>query len=308
MNFRKIFCVTLSLILCGLSMLTMNSCIKENTDDCPPEESSVRIVVRTIAETRSGSGDGIENITIYIFDEYNRYAGQWQGGAYTYGDTYEAVINIEPGIYHFVVWSNLGTQYHTAQETSQADNLTITVDYPSDGIISTDVADLHHGMLTSAEVLAGTDNEFTVTIVPNTYKLNFTVEGLPATGDNYTFSVKDNYIGFLYDNTVIEQKENAIEYVRTTGFSGEELEASMKVLKILDGRTPVFDFKNHNTGESLFTDDLVDLIKKAYSKANQTVDFNTMFEFDIKISFHGLLDVTITVNGWSYTVNDRPLT
>ncbi|MCD7969943.1 MAG: FimB/Mfa2 family fimbrial subunit [Alistipes sp.] len=308
MNMRKTY-TALRLLLLLAILPAVTSCLKENDDDCFDEVSKVRIIVRTIAEeTRADALGRIDNVVIYIFDEQQRYVGSWQGDAYTYGQTYVAEFDIEPGTYHFVAWTNQGQIYDktipTYGKDDPAEALVISMKYPEDGKITDDIDDLHHGMFTDAQVIEAADNEFTVILRPNTYKLNFTVEGIPPGDDQYTFTVTDNFLQFAFDNSVIELEENTIEYIRTAGFTDENIYSSMTVLKIMDGRTPWFDFSDSTAGESLFGDDLVDMIKKAYAANGRTVDFEREFEFDIKLSFRGILGVTVSVNGWKYNPNE----
>ncbi len=306
MNLRKLHP---ALLLIPALMLATTSCLKENVDDCLDNVSKVRIIVRTIAEeTRAETVGRIDNVIIYIFDKEERYVGSWQGDTYTYGQRYVAELDMEPGTYHFVAWTNQGTVYDktipTYGKDDPAESLVVSLRYPHDGKITEDIDDLHHGMLTGAEVIEAADNEFTVILRPNTYKLNFTVEGIAPGDDQYTFTVQDNFLQFAFDNSVVELTENTVEYIRTTGFQDTNLGASMTVLKIMDGRTPHFNFSNTSTGEYLYGDDLVEMIKNAYAANGHQVDFDSEYEFDIKLSFRGMLGVTVSVNGWKYNPNE----
>ncbi|MCD8071878.1 MAG: FimB/Mfa2 family fimbrial subunit [Alistipes sp.] len=282
------------------------SCVRDDRDDCPDEEPKVRIVVKTLAEVTRADTDyyNIENVLIYIFDEQKRFVGTWSGGAYTFGEAYVATLDLDPGTYHFVVWTNQGEIYSGATQT-QADDLVVALQYNSGGIVAEEIPDLHHGMLADAQVLPQTDNTFQIIIRPNTYRVNFTVEGVDPT-DRYSFSVKDNNTHYMFDNTIVDNMDEIV-YLRTAGFTGGELTASIKTLRLADDRSPLFELQAVSAGASLHTGDLVDMIITAYAGIGHTVDFDTEFEFDLTLSFDTQLGLTITVTGWNYVTDPTPI-
>jgi len=298
------------LFLVGMT-LTLHACLEENMDDCEPQQPNVKIVVRTLAEasraTDTNTTSDIDNVVLYVFDENENFVTMWQGGTYTYGEEYAAYIDMYPGTYHFVVWTNQFTTYAPSETRNTAAELVVSLQYPSDKKVTTQIPELHHGMLLNAEVTVNTDNEFLILIAPNTYKLNFTVEGLQPDDNQYSFTVTDNNTHYAFDNTILEGMEE-IAYIRTTAFTGDELATSMNVLRLTDSRSPTFDFSNLTRDESIFTDGLVNIIKKAYNSAGLTVDFDSEHEFDITLTFNAWMEVTISVNGWSYTPNETQLT
>ncbi|MCD7970008.1 MAG: FimB/Mfa2 family fimbrial subunit [Alistipes sp.] len=290
--------------------LVFASCIKDDTDDCYPAQPQVRIVVKTLAEVtrpETTGTDQIDNVWIYIFDGEERFMGTWIGGAYTHGELYEAYLDLEPGNYHFVAWTNQGEVYNTIDATkASANDYIVGLTYPEDHRITEDIPDLHHGMISDAEVVPDIENEFTIVIKPNTYRLNFTVQGLDETPDDYAFSVTDNNSHYYFDNSIIEDQEE-IQYFRSTAFAGAELKASMKVLRLMETRTPWFQFADLTEDNVMYEDNLVKMIKTAYETSGQTVDFDSTFEFDITLIFNANLGVTIDVNSWSYTQNPTEL-
>lgn len=68
-------------------------------------------------------------------------------------------------------------------------------------------------------------------------------------------------------------------------------------------RSPRFTFRNATNGAELFTGNLVEIIRTAYSAATEQVDFDKTYVFDIVLSFDAEMNVTISVNGWIYTPN-----
>lgn len=289
-------------------ILSLQSCLKDDRNDCAEDVPNLRILIETLEGiSRAGSEHyNIDNVFLYIFDMQERYVGTWQGGAYTPGQEYAVELEIDPGIYHFIAWTNQNISYAPSGDPGSADELIVGLQYPEDGKITDDMADLHHGMLTDAHVVANRNNEFTITIKPDTYRLNFTVGGIPASGDDYSFTVKDNNTHYLFDNSIVEGM-NEVEYTRTARFADGLLKASMKVLRLTEDRTPLFDFMDLTTDESLYSGDLVQMIKKAYADSGQRVDFDREFEFDIKLEFDENLGLTVSVNGWDYNGNPTEL-
>ncbi len=310
----KLYLISLLIITLAVST-ALQSCIMENMDNCPTEEAhSVKLVVKTHdddQQSRTSGTRNIENIYIYVFDEQYRYQMVWVGGAYTYGESYEATISLDSGAYHFVVWSNQGDTYGNTLSTyasgDHADQMIVSFNSPSNGIVDYDLPDLHHGMLADAQVIPNTENEFTITIKPNTYRLNFTVEGLTPDNNEYRFSVTDNNSHYTHENTIVEGMDE-FTYLRTAPFINGELTTAMNVLQLTAERSPQFTLSDNPTGEPFYSDNLVEMIKNAYQAAGLIADFETIFDYDIVIRFgNSLLDVSVSVNGWGYSGNETEL-
>ena len=309
---KKIFYVSiLSLFLAGTTLL-MNSCVRPDLSDC----SSIRLTVRTLTDATRSVGDtyNIENVTVYVFDNQNRFITAFESGAYSgSGLVFTTELNLDPGTYHFVVWTNQGDTYTTTHSVEQChqdkpslSDLTLYMNCPSNKTLTTDIQDLHYGILTNAVVTANTDHEFTVVISPNTYRINFSVEGLTENTDRYAFSVRDDNSHYMFNNSIVSGKDT-FNHLRMTSFADNKLTASMKTLLLTESRSPLFELSNNTTGKSLFSADLVALIKKAYTAWGQTVDFDNIYEYDIIITFRGNLGLIISVNGWVYMINDTEL-
>lgn len=285
----------------------LTSCVMDNTDDCPDAQPVVHIVVRTLEEVTRAEGGyyNIDNVYIYVFDQYERFVGTWNGGAYTSGETYEAYLELDPGSYHFVVWTNQGETYTGVTDSPNADDLVVALQYRSDGIVTEEIPDLHHGILTDAQVLPQTDHTFEIIIKPNTYRVNFTVEGVDQAAV-YAFSVRDNNTHYAFDNTIIENMDDIV-YLRTAGFTDGELTSSVKTLRLAEDRSPVFELQNITTGQNLYNGNLVEMIITAYAGIGHAVDFDTEFEFDLKLTFDTELGLTITVTGWNYVTDPTPI-
>lgn len=313
---KKLFSIsTLFLFLSG-ALCLMHSCVRPDLSDCPTQ--SVRLVVRTLAEMTRSVGDtyDIENVTVYVFDDHDQFVTVLQGGAYSgSGIVFASDLDLDPGTYQFVVWTNYGDTYTSTHSVDDCllsqpslSDLTRYMNCPSNRILTEDIQDLHHGILTNAVVAVNTNHEFTVVIAPNTYRVNFTVEGLAKTTDNYSFTVRDDNSHYMYTNTIVSG-QNQFEHLRTTGFvsTRDDLKASIKTLRLRENRAVPFYFADETTLQTLYSADLVSMIKRAYSTWGQTIDFDNTFEFDIVISFRGLMGIQISVNGWTYMENPTEL-
>ena len=306
--FRSIF-ITL---LVGM-LSSLNSCIKEDLSECP---DGVRIIVKTDTETYQHSPDrynNIENVTIYVFDENNRFVTAWEGGAYTHGNVYAVTLPLEKGKYKFVAWTNQGEIYKISHSIIQCQQtkpllseLYLYVDYPQDKYIRDIIPDLHYGDLSDIVVGNARNNEHTIILKPNTYKLNFAVQGLPVDTDQYGFQVKDNNSHYGFDNSILSGKEE-FNYIRTTGFAAGELKESLIELKLDHGRNTVFTFSNVTKNEVLYSGSLIGMINRAYTVGGQAVDFSKIYEFDITLSFDSNMNVSISINGWDYQVQSGEL-
>lgn len=292
--------------------LGLNSCIKDdNLSNCP-DPFSVRIEVQIDAQTRAGSGVQIDNTHLYIFDENETFIAWEEGGSYVEGEPYEFYPDLGEGTYHFVIWSNQGDVYKANKSFEECrgnghtlSELLISMECAADNCVRGDIPDLHHGIYRNAQIVKNTDNVFGIKIVPNTNIINIEVKGLEECTDDYGFTITDNNTVYNFDNSIASCDN--IRYTRTANFTDSRLGASLKVLQLGHDRSPLLEFGNAAEDEPLFTGDLVHLIKTSYTRAGKTVDFGKVHVFDIVITFETDMSVTVTVNGWAYNEDDKPI-
>ena len=312
---KKIISVSILFLFLAGTILLMNSCVRPDLSDCP--QRNIRILVRPLVETTLTNGDTyeIDNLTVYIFDDQNQFLTALQSGTFTRSGTlFKANLDLDPGTYHFVVWTNQGDTYTTTHSIEQChqdkpslSDLTLYMNCPSNKTLTTDIQDLHYGILANAVIPAGNiDQDLTVIISPNTYRVNFAVEGLAETTDRYAFSVRDDNSHYMFNNSIVSGKD-VFNHLRMTSFVDGTLKASMKTLLLTESRSPQFELTNNTTGKSIYSADLVNMITKAYTAGGQSVDFDHIYEYDIIITFRGNLGLTISVNGWVYMENNTEL-
>lgn len=312
---KKIYDTVLrSLLFSAVAAITLASCVNEDIGDCPEGYRIILTVTPDYSVTRSNPADwyGITCVHAYIFDSDGTFVGCAQGGSYT-GEDYVFDLDLEPGQYRFIAWTNHGDTYKTnitmddchALRPSAAE-LQLAMQCTKNQDITTDIPDLHYGVLSGAVVVEEADNHFKVVMRPNTYRINFTVKGLPVTTNDYDFTITDNNSDYTFDNTIIPDKDD-FTYRRTSNFEGAEIYATHKVLRLAHGREPQFVFSNADTSKKLYENDLVKMIKSAYEVNGQSVDFDAVHTFDITLQFAADMSVTISVNGWKYTSQTGPL-
>lgn len=313
---NKNFSVSIILLLLLTSFTPFfTSCVSDDLDNCPPAWN-VRILVKPDTETSRAAADRyqIDQMTLYVFDQSDKFVTSWQGGAYTFGTPYEAYLSLTPGNYRFIIWTNQGEIYQTNYTLNECqeqkpwlNDLQFYMNCPQAGIITGDIPDLHHGDLKEAKVQENTQNEFTIILKPNTYKINFTVKGLPVNENEYHFRIRDNNSHYKFNNAIVAEQPE-FSFLKTTQFEeSNELYSTIKTLRLTSIRKPMFDFTCLTSGECLHEDNLVEMIAKAYATGGQNVNFSTTFEFDIVLAFNASVGVTVTVNGWSYTENKTNL-
>lgn len=304
---KRIYNTALIPIMFLMAAAIMASCVNEDTGDCP--DGRVRLIVTPdYSVTRSNPADwyDIRCVHAYIFDADNKFVDCVRGGDFT-GRDYVFDLELAAGTYHFIAWTNHGNIYKPNISMEEchlmypaSSELELAMKYTPGADITADIPDLHYGALPDAVVAEAADNEFKVVMRPNTYRINFTIKGLPETTDDYDFTITDNNSDYKFDNSIVPDKDD-FTYRRTSRFEGAEIKASHKVLRLEHGRTPRFVLSNATTPEVLHTNDLVQMIKNAYEHNGQSVDFDAVHTFDITLQFDTDMGAVITVNNWSYS-------
>ena len=299
-------------ILAGLT-----SCLKENLDDCVDPRGNVRLTL-SLDETAKSDPLGnykIDNAYAFVFDATtDQYVTHVVGGEYVPGTDYEFFLTLPTGDYNFIVWTNIGTFYKTNHTVNELEAQRFDVDEmeffleTGTGSLTSEIPDLLYGLKRST-VTGNRDNHITVVIIPSTYMINIKVQGLPSTANNYEFSITDNNSHYEFiDNTIISG-HNTYQHIRSGLWNAGDLNASIKVLRLMEGRStePVLTFRNPTSGETLFNQSLISTIVNAYRNSGQTVDFGRVFTFNIVLSYNTNMDVAVSVNGWDYKTDGNNL-
>jgi hypothetical protein len=216
-----------------------------------------------------------------------------------------------------------------------------------DGTIHEDCEHRHFGIRERVNVANYSildPRESTIILDPGVHKVNFMVVGVEPskiTGDSHSVAVTDRNLQHDFRNRVVPNGEpyrqtRALEDVTglpggpgnwhdydpeagatpppgvdpTSGFS--VLTASMHLMQIHDLSKTGFEIRHDRAADPgervLFRyDDIVALIQLVYSSNEQKVNFEETLEFDIVISFVAESYVMLTINGWTYRLNETEL-
>jgi hypothetical protein len=327
---KKITCFSfLRLALVGLVLTGAWSCIDEEPGLCVDPRGNVRLTVNLDTEitvTRTPGAPGatraddpayhINHLHVYVFDADERYVAFIEGGEYT-GQTYEFFLNLPAGDYHFVAWTNPGDVYKTNFDPAEPESVTRAMSdmhfYLDHGgeTLTEHLPDLLHGIARDMSVEENRDNHIDVAMASNNYMINMKLKGLPPTADEFEFAITDNNSHYTFDNTLIAGQDD-FTHSRASFYYKGEATSSIKTLTLSEDRDPQFTVTRKNaTGaipdEVLFDQSLTQTIIDAYGGSNQSVDFAATHTYDIVLSFDVNMDLTVSVNGWEYTVSNTEL-
>ncbi|MCD7937296.1 MAG: FimB/Mfa2 family fimbrial subunit [Tannerellaceae bacterium] len=300
-------------------LLTFTACMKEDLDQCGT--TRVWITLNPEMYELPAGEHQIENIHVYMFNESETLVAEWQGGPYDYraGQPCEVPVDLPPGIYHFIAWTNTGQQYQTNKATRLKES---ELHLRNDGtaLFKQDIPDLHYAAGGNIIVDPRQDHEYTLYLIPNTYRINLEVNGLPGNnGNSYPFTLSDNNSAYDFNNRIADNQP-AYTHERTGTLQQGKLNATIRTLTLHNDhaienigkedtgdRSPILTLREGTGSTTLFTGNLVKIIRTAYAKAGKQADFDKTYQFDIILSFDADMNVTISVNGWTYTPNGTEL-
>jgi hypothetical protein len=286
----------------AVAMLTLNSCMRDNLEDCPPPYN-VRLLVKTDYETGGYTRAAaeidwyegqIDNVSIYVFDDEGSYVDSYVGPAYTMGEDYTVPFNLEAGkSYHFEAWTNNGERYDVSSlpepGLARRGEMTMKMNIPAGTRTFTEnIPHRHQGTLEEVSVVPGETSEKVIVIEPHTYKVNFIIRGLtPYMTENneYDVTVTDRNELHAFGSkvhirpSVVNGQEpyfhhrrmdkHGVVPTRVNGVetrAAGEIGASMILLQIPDDTGTFFDLRNITEDESLYSADLIDMIEKVYTQ------------------------------------------
>lgn len=291
-------------LLLGCALLT--SCIAEDLSDCGKRlQLKVSFMFEPETDTRAADTE-THRVALYAFDQegYCQLVHEFDITGLDGVTTVDVDLERKP--YDFVVWVNSTGEHFSApvfddypNTKPHRDVATLYFSVPQNDEVRFTLPRLMHGAAYAYD-LAQTD-VVKIPLVQNTNYINFTAEGLPATTDTYEFEVKDNNGAYTFDNGFDACRP--FRYLSDATFGSDtKLTAQMNTLRLAEGRTPVFLFRNATTGKTLYPSsdkqetNLVKLIQKAYE--GKTIDFDRKHTFDIRLKFDVNLGVTVTIDGW----------
>jgi hypothetical protein len=187
------------------TLAALPGCVAEEWEYCPP-----RLLISTDHEvglygdpagTRAQSRarivsdwyDCIDTVSVYIFDENERFVALWKGGHYTPGREYEIPLQelcLPEGSYTFVAWTNLGSDHYANIDDATLTAADATPRFLDDmvmnltldnGAVTSDPAHRHFGILERVNLSNNsilTPRQSTIVLDPAIHKVNFMVEGI----------------------------------------------------------------------------------------------------------------------------------
>jgi hypothetical protein len=227
------------LALAALAVL-LASCVKEEFVEClelrllvTTDQDTGRWAERTAARALNEDDwyNSINSVSVYAFDENEKFVTRWIGGAYTPGEDYEVPLkelNLPEGVYTFVAWTNsdegeLSDYNSNLEELVAADTPADTPDEtraPGDGFylkdlrmllsgispdgepLEEDLTHRHHGIqktyVSNNSILS--PGPYAIELFPSLHKVNFKItttyaqgeEPEPGTNPAVTLTVLDN--------------------------------------------------------------------------------------------------------------------
>jgi hypothetical protein len=261
-------------------------------------------------------------VWVYVFDSNGIYVKTVHGNAYTAG--YQLTTDLMPGSYQFVVWTNINQAPYAVSHTGEQlkgmhiDDLHIFLNASK---VINDIPNLHHGDKTDVITLKGS-NVVDITIIPNTYKVTFKIEGLPysvttsnaTTVQRYSYTATDKgYYNRNFDNSIKDRNTNDFVHERTNlgpvNVSSTSFDSSIILLGLNDkpARNLRFVFSNTTANQKLYPSnapdaDLTNMIIDAYKAQHKVTvphDFGKVFEFIVPLKFTAEFGMTLNLDYWN---------
>jgi hypothetical protein len=319
------------LSIAALAALGLTACVAEDYGAC----LDTRLLIATDHEVLYASrADGrtsrteidewyncVESVCVYVFDEQHRYVTHRDAPKFTWRQTCEVPLRemgICDGVYTFVVWTNHNDLYSSnvaaLNENGGAhlDACRLDAD-TSPGEMTGDFTHLHHGILEKVRITNNSPVEDVKTIIidPVVHKVNFAMSGLDGNDHSWSLTVTDRNGLRNFRNEYVEGEDREYTLTRTLDLAGETRatqtgSTSMMLLQLHDDTGTDLTLKNETTGQVHYQTDLVELIERVYGfAAGQAVDFERTLEFDVTLNFAAQTIYSITINGWTYRLNEN---
>ncbi len=307
MNRIKISCTLI------LYLLSVVSCIREDLAPCPQNMNHLQFEF-SYDGMRELHDDELYMADVYVFDHDDRLVARQEIANPVISHIYTADFNLETGDYSIVVWFNQVAPYSTRgfeAIRSAKQEAEMHLDVPSDRCISAILPTQLYGFQKFESMNNKGDQHITIPLTENTNRINLTVRGLAKNEHTYSYSIADNNGNYYFDNTFAPCEE--FQYTTTTHFGDSNvLTSSLTVLRLAENRHPKLSFRDVTTGKTIYPyrpgqiHDLIEMISIAYANGPR-IDFDKTHVYDIVISFDSNMTVSIIVNGWELTLDEREL-
>lgn len=276
-----------------LLVLLFTSCIKEDLSDCPTG-MKLYFTYEPATYARTGINESeVERIDLFVFDAEGVLQAVYTDESPTLSpEYYMRVDDLPSGDYTFVVWCGVPTYYKIGPQEmrigqTRLNEAMLYLDYEDE--VLNGVQPIFHAHV-SEHVGNKRDQIISLPLVQVYNTVNLTTEGLSPNDDTYRMRIYDNNGTYKFDYTFAECGD-LIYTAQCDKDSSGQLSASLNVLKLADGRDPIFEITNVTRGTTLYRANLVTLINEI-----TTTDYDTVHVYDIHLKFG--LDVSVSINGW----------
>lgn len=281
--------------------------VDEKFDDCPPPNAAVHLAlaVDTRASRATLSDFEIDNWRVYVFDKASNYITQVYCGS-----GYEVDFVLPSGDYNFVVWTNEGGLYKTTPAVSM-NEMEMRLQLGESAFL-TPIPDLLYGAAMNRTVVKESINNVLIELIPNTYRVDVKAHWNQQIAGTVETSITNDRSQYTFTNDDVDG-EPQYRHLRVDKGSDKEGEVNnmFRVLRLSRDRHPQLRVNIDSSDVPVYERSLVRTIIEAYTQNRQTVDFATMFHFDVELKFtqpeEGRVEVVITVNGWSYKYSPTDL-
>ena len=312
-------------ILFLLPVFIINGCdVSENEVDCATD---MALKFRFMANGRDLLGTEVSSLSVFIFDENDRFVGRWdEWDNSKFTSDYYMTLPLRPGIYSCVAWGGIDPAYYyvchkgetAAQMTSPVVGETTreqllariksdTRSYAGGNklVVDNTASSMFHGSVLNTRLDQG-NNIILIDLVKNTKDITLTILGMPLPTKANEFPHMQIYLetpngGYQFDNA-LETPRDAIAYLiqNITGDKNSQ-RSTMRTLKLIFGNGNRLTIWNTETNQVFYSTDIIeDIIRKMAQYSTQdAVDKED--EFDIELDFSGGVNVAVgvKVNGWN---------
>ncbi|MEG1665247.1 MAG: FimB/Mfa2 family fimbrial subunit [Mucinivorans sp.] len=290
-----------------LCLCSVAACTHENLSECDTPNVGLTFSNAFAPLSKAPLADEVHSLDVFIFDHNGLCLLHKRDDTGPFSSNYVMLLRLLPDTYTCVAWANLHAKNYLLSGDAAQAPFEVGRSYQKEsmlhlqdqkGIVSTDLANLFHGVTTGLRV------EYNA---PDIYRRD-----IPMIKDVNTINIKLEYVGSViqggelkveldgrnahmyFDNSLNTTLPGVIyrPYIATAG-----TDFVAEVLRLRTELPLIMRIINPLTGVTVLSEDLTQLIlKTGLVKTND--DFDRLDTYNIVISFGVDVEATITINGW----------
>ena len=332
--------VWLSAALCGVALTGCD--LREDLTECPVE---MRLTFKFSRHGEALLGREVPSLSVFAFDGDDRFVGRWDEMDFNaITADYTMTLPLDPDTYRFVVWGGLVDDNFYLSSPGKGHGYVLTPEAgqtPFDEFavrIARNTRNHYTGLLhfvdavpgalffgsTPKTDLSGTRQNVDIELVKYSNTINLTVTGLPAAEGTRAGSFPHIDVnlhspngGYHFSGAIASDRARLTWPQRNSDHGPDgALTSTIQTLRPVFGNEHTLEFYNTDTGEVIYSADLLDdIIRKTEDaggkpiyNTQEAVDAEDTYDITIDLSGQGSdptqtqVGVTVTVNGWQ--VND----